>query len=191
MKKVEIEQKRWLLEDFFQVEEVFLRFEKFDGEMSARIRRLNFERGDAAAVLIFNSETEKIILVDQFRYPTYGKGDGWLMEVIAGIVMENESPEETVKREALEETGYRLNRVVPISTFFPSPGGCSERIFLFYAEVRNVDRVEMGGGVEEDNEDIRVMEFSIPGIMEWVESGEIMDAKTLIALYWWKNFQSK
>jgi ADP-ribose pyrophosphatase len=187
MRRVEIERKRRVFDDFFNVEEAFVRYEKFDGQMSDRVRRLNFERGDAAAVIIFNRETQKIILVQQFRFPTYEKGDGWLIEVVAGIVGKDEKPEEAMRREVLEETGYRVSELTHISTFYLSPGGSSERIFLYYAEVMNSDKVAGGGGVESEHEDIRILEYSLPEIWQAWQNGEIKDAKTTIALMWFKN----
>jgi hypothetical protein len=94
MKKVSIENKQYILEDVFKVEEVHLRYEKFNGRMSEVVRRISLERGDSVAVLIFNLTTEKIILVNQFRYPSYKNGHGWITEIIAGIVDPGETPEE-------------------------------------------------------------------------------------------------
>jgi len=186
MRRVEIEGKQHVFDDFFKVEEAFVRYEKFDGQMSDTVRRLNFERGDAAAVLIFNRERQKIILVQQFRFPTYEKGDGWLIEVVAGILGKGEKPGEAVCREVLEETGYRVkaSELTHISTFYLSPGGSSERIFLYYAEVKDSDKVAGGGGVEAEHEDIRILEYSLPEIWRAWQAGEIKDAKTIIALMW-------
>ena len=99
MKKVSIERKRYILEDVFKVEEVRLRHERFNGEMSDTIRRISLERGDSVAVMVYNLTTNKIILVSQFRYPSYKNGHGWLIETIAGIVDAGESPEASARRE--------------------------------------------------------------------------------------------
>jgi nudix-type nucleoside diphosphatase (YffH/AdpP family) len=191
MKKVEIERKQRVFDDFFKVEEAFVRYEKFDGQMSDHVRRLNFERGDAAAVLIFNRDTQKIILVQQFRYPTYEKGDGWMIEIVAGILGKDEKPEEAVRREVLEETGYQVSELTHIFTFYLSPGGSSERIFLYYAEVMNSDKIASGGGVESEHEDIRILEYSLPEIWQAWHAGEIKDAKTIIALMWLRSRVNK
>ncbi len=135
MKKVSIEKKGYLLNDFFKVEEVYLRFEQFDGNMSPLVRRLNLERGDSVSVLVFNHTTEKLILVSQFRYATYMKTKSWTIEAIAGMMDPDEIPEETARREVKEETGLNIDDFEHISTFYPSPGGSSERIYLYYAEV--------------------------------------------------------
>ncbi|MFT3891489.1 MAG: NUDIX hydrolase [Anaerolineales bacterium] len=135
MKKVEIVSQRYLLDDFFKVEEAYLRFEKFDGTMSESMRRLNFERGDSVAVLVYNLDTQKLLLIEQFRYPTYPKGPGWVIETIAGMQDGQEPPEETARREANEETGLEVEAVERIASFYPSPGGSSERIHLYYVEI--------------------------------------------------------
>jgi ADP-ribose pyrophosphatase len=187
VKKVEVQQKKRVFDDFFKIDEALVRFEQFNGQMSPPVRRLNFERGDAAAVLIFNKEARKVILVNQFRYPTHEKSGGWLMEIVAGMLDKNETPEECIRREVTEETGYQVEHLTPIHTFFTTPGGSSERIFLYYAEVINSDRVSRGGGAETENEDIRIVELSLPDLWKALDSGKIMDAKTLVALLWFKN----
>jgi nudix-type nucleoside diphosphatase (YffH/AdpP family) len=187
MKKVEIQQKKRVFDDFFKIDEAVVRFEQFNGQMSPPVRRLNFERGDAAAVLIFNKEAQKVILANQFRYPTYEKSGGWVIEVVAGMLDKNETPVECIRREVIEETGYQVENLTPISTFYTTPGGSSERIFLYYAEVTNPDRVSRGGGAKTEHEDIQIVEFSLPDLWEARETGKIMDAKTLIALLWFKN----
>ena len=188
MKKVSIEQKRYILEDVFKVEEAHLRHKKFNGEMSGVVRRISLERGDSVAVIIFNLTTDKIILVSQFRYPSYKSGHGWLTEVIAGIIDPGERPEESAKREVHEETGLSISKLEHISTFFPSPGGSSERIHLFYSEVsgENAKYKETGGLVSE-GEDIKAVELTLEDALSKVKSGEIMDAKTIIGIYWLEN----
>lgn len=187
MKKVEVKQKKRVFDDFFKIDEAVVRFEQFNGQMSPPVRRLNFERGDAAAVLIFNKDAQNVILVNQFRYPTYEKSGGWLMEIVAGMLDKNEIPAECIRREVMEEIGYQVETLIPISTFYTTPGGSSERIFLYYAEVINSDRISRGGGAETEHEDIQIVEFSLPDLWKALDSGKIMDAKTIIALLWLKN----
>ena len=192
MKKVFIEQKRYILEDVFKVEEARLRYEKFNGEMSDVVRRISLERGDSVAILIFNLETNKFILVSQFRYPSYKKGDGWLLETIAGIVDSGETPEETARREVREETGLNITTMEHISTFYPSPGGSSERIHLFYSEVSGESaKYNKTSGLACEGEDIESTEVSLEEALEKIKSGEIMDAKTIIGIYWAVNRQLK
>lgn len=188
MKKVSIEQKRYLLNDFFKVEEAYLRFEQFNGEMSRQLRRLSLERGDSVAILVYNKTTKKIILINQFRYPTYQHGDGWITETIAGMVDHEEAPEETARRETEEETGLDITAFEHIATFYLSPGGSSERIFLYYSEVSGEQaKYKSTGGLLREGEDIKVVELSVTDAMAKIRSGEIMDAKTIIGIYWLEN----
>lgn len=184
MRKVQIEQKRRLLDDFFKVEEVHLRYERFDGRMSPVVRRLNFERGDSAAVMIFNPRSQRLILANQFKYPTYEKGPGWITETVAGMIDQNESPESAARREVEEETGYKVETLEPISTFYVSPGGSSERIFLYYAEVDETHKIAAGGGMAKEKEDIIPVELPLMDALQQIRTGEIADAKTIIGILW-------
>lgn len=188
-KKVNIIDKRLIFDDFFKIEEVHLHFRRFDGQWSDPVRRLIFERGDAVAALIVNADTQKVLLINQFRYPTLEKGPGWLHEVVAGMIDAHEQPEEAMKREIHEEIGYQVSHLTPIATFYVSPGGSSERIYLYYAEVRNADRTSAGGGLVSEHEDIELLEFSFDEIWDVLKRGEIRDAKTLIAIQWLQQHQ--
>jgi ADP-ribose pyrophosphatase len=192
MKKVSIENKKYILEDVFKIEEAYLRYEKFNGEMSGTVRRISLERGDAVAVIILNKNTNKIILISQFRYPSYKSGHGWLIEAIAGIIDSGETPEEAARREVQEETGLEIKTMEPISTFYPSPGGSSERIFLYYSEVSRNQTVDGEiGGLACESEDIKSHELTLEDALEKIKSGEIMDAKTIIGIQWLENRQLK
>lgn len=183
-KKVEIQHKRIVFDDKFQIQEAEVRTQRYDGQMGNPTRRLVFERGDAAAAILFNRDSQKVLLIEQFRYPTYEKGPGWIKEVVAGVIKADEKPEEGIQREIEEEVGYRVRQLTPIATFYVSPGGTSERIFLFYAEVGNSDRVSDGGGLADENEDIRLVEYSKSELQEALTHGEIQDAKTIVAVQW-------
>ncbi|MBC8733454.1 NUDIX hydrolase [Paraburkholderia sp. UCT2] len=187
MKKVTIDQKVRILDDFFKVEQVHLRYEKFDGQMSSLVRRLNFERGDSVAAVIFNPKTKTLTLVNQFKYPTYEKGPGWITEIVAGMIDKGESPDAAIRREIMEETGYSITTLEHISTFYVSPGGSSERIILYYAEISNEGRVESGGGVASEAEDILTIEIRLDDALKKIQDGEIADAKTILGIYWLKN----
>ena len=187
MKKVIIDNKTRVFDDFFKIEEAYLSYEKFDGSMSDSVRRLNFERGDSVAAMVLNIDTQRLILINQFRYPTCEKGPGWTSEVIAGMLSSGEEPEEAMRREILEEIGYRAGSLTHISTFYASPGGSSERIILYYAEVTNQDKIESGGGLIEEGEDIEIVETPLAEALVQMGSGQIVDAKTVIGLLWLQN----
>lgn len=190
-KKIAIQHKQLVFDDDFKIQEANLRFQRYNGQMSNLVRRLVFERGDAAAALLFNYDTQKVLLIEQFRYPTYEKGPGWIQEVVAGVIKSDENPEDAIRREIEEEVGYRVQQLAPIATFYVSPGGTSERIFLYYAEVGDGDRVSDGGGLTAENEDIRLIAYSRSEILAALTTGQIQDAKTLIAIQWlqlhWKK----
>ncbi|MCU0511446.1 MAG: NUDIX hydrolase [Anaerolineae bacterium] len=129
---------------FFRIQEARLTHELDDGRMSAELVRLNFERGDSVAALVHDVAAGTLLFTEQFRYPAYTKGSGWLLEVPAGTVEAGEAPEATLRREIEEEIGYTLHSVQHISTFFLSPGGTSERIHLYYAGVTAQDKTGPG-----------------------------------------------
>ena len=134
-----------------------------------------FDIGCAAAALVYDTKKQKYILVQQHRY---GAGQE-LLEIVAGIV-ENEQgdPEKTIVKEIREETGYTTDKLEYIQDFFPSPGACTEKVFLFYAEVS--EKKSAGGGLDEEQEDIKVKEY----ILEELLQLQLLDAKTIIAIHW-------
>jgi ADP-ribose pyrophosphatase len=178
--KITIERARRLLDDFFRIDEVFLRYEKFDGSMSGPVRRLVLVRGDAVAALVVNAATGRVVLAKQLRFPTLAKGPGWITEIVAGLVDEGETPDAAIVREIREETGYSVQKLEPISTFYVTPGGSNERVFLFYAEVQ----APAGAREHGDEEDIALLEVEPSAAFKMLAAGEIADAKTMIALYW-------
>lgn len=190
MKKVLINNQQIVFNDFFKLEDALVSFEKFNGEMSEPARRLSLERGDSVAVLVFNQTTQKLILINQFRYPTYKNGDGWIIETIAGMIDKEESAEAAAKREVEEEVGLNINSMEFISTFYLSPGGSSERIHLYFSEVSGEDANYKGfGGMITEGEDIKVEEMSLNEALHGIKSGKIVDAKTILGIYWLKNRQ--
>ena len=121
-RKAVVEQRRVLLDGFFHVEDVDVSFEKRDGTMSAPVRRLSLKRALAAALLLDNKAKGTVVLVRQFRYSTLADGTGWLTEVVAGLIDAGETAEQAIRREAVEEAGYDVGRLEPITTVFTTPG---------------------------------------------------------------------
>ncbi|MCG3120243.1 MAG: ADP-ribose pyrophosphatase [bacterium] len=151
--------------------------------MSTEVRRLCLDRGDAVAVVLFNRQNNKLVLIEQFRYPVYRalkKKNGWLCELVAGVVEKGETPKEVVAREVMEEAGYRIKNVKLLSTVFPSPGGMSERVYIYYAEIAG--RENAGGGLLSEHEDIRVLEWPVRKVYALLKKGRIEDGKTIIGL---------
>lgn len=170
----------------FRIEAAKLRYERYDGSMSEELLRLKLNRGDSVAVLMHNQADDTIILTEQFRYPTHSKGQGWLVEIPAGMIDGDESPVDAMRREILEEVGYDVDGLRHISTFYLSPGGSSERIFLFYATITPKQQVTSGGGLPQEGEDVHFFMMKVDDALRKVENGELNDAKTIIALQWLK-----
>lgn len=184
-RKVQIINRRDVFKKFiFRVEEVTLKHETYAGTMSEEKVRLNLDRGDAVAAVIYQPATNEVLFTEQFRYPTYENDEGWLLEIPAGMIRRKEDPAAAIRREVLEETGYTINEVRHLHTFYLSPGGTSERIFLYYASVSANDKTEEGGGVAFEGEDIKAIWLTLPVIEKMIENGEIMDAKTIVGLQW-------
>ncbi len=186
-----IERKTLLDRQIFRVEEAKFRQELPNGEWSDEIVRLKLERGDSAAAIIHNTSNNTLVMVDQFRYPTFEKGPGWTLELPAGIIDHEmgESPEMSIRRELIEEIGYNVKELKLIHTFYPSPGGSSEKIYLFYAPVSETSRVSKGGGISSSGEYIRVIDLPIEEAIRKADHLEIIDAKTIIGLQWLKILQ--
>jgi nudix-type nucleoside diphosphatase (YffH/AdpP family) len=182
--RVSVIAKRRVFDRFFKIDEAELRYEKFNGQMSEVVKRLSFERGDSVAAIIFNRDTRKLIFVNQFKYPCYEKGPGWITETMAGMVAPGEDVMVALRREVLEETGYRVGDATHIATFYVSPGGSSERISLWYVEVSAADQVQSGGGLAQEGEDIKLVEMDIDALEAAIVEGAIVDAKTLVGLMW-------
>ena len=176
----------------FHLNSASLRFQRFDGKLSDQIVRINFERGDSASILLVYEENDSVFLVKQFRFPVYAAiskkpefqpEDAWLIETVAGMVDAGYSEVQVAKKELLEEAGFSLDdNPEYIASVFASPGGSSEMIHIYLGRVSKSNRVAAGGGVAAEGEDIQVLELSFDQALEMVASGEICDAKTVIAL---------
>jgi ADP-ribose pyrophosphatase len=184
-RRVEVLAQERLLDGFFKVDRARVRYERYDGQMSAPHTREVFERGDTVALLLYDRAQREVVLVQQFRYPAHVRGGpGWLWEIIAGVQEEGRAAEDVARSEALEEAGYRLETLRAVLRFYASPGGSSECKTLFLAAVTPAQRVEPGGGLLKESEDILVRAFPLDEALAMVEDGRIMDAKTIIALYY-------
>jgi len=184
MKIEKVTEEKRIFDDFFKIDEAHLKYERFDGTMSDPVRRLNFNRGDSVAAIILNTDTQQVILVNQFKYPTLKKDDGWIVETVAGMLEDGEDPEECIRREILEEVGYKVNKLEFISKFYVSPGGTSERIFLYYAEVNNEGKIAGGGGLASEHEEIPAVRIPLEEVWDGLDNAQFIDAKTIISLMW-------
>jgi ADP-ribose pyrophosphatase len=149
-----------------------------------RIHREIFHRAPAACILLHDVERDTVVLVKQFRLPAHLAGeDDFMIEVPAGL-LDGDTPEEAIRREAMEETGFRVRDVKFVFKALMSPGAVTEVVHFFYAEVDLADRVEEGGGLAEEHEDIEVLEVLLDDAFAMIEDGRIVDAKTIMMLQW-------
>ncbi len=146
-----------------------------------------FERGNGAAILLYNTIQKTVILTKQFRLPSYinGNSTGMLIEACAGL-LDDESPEAGIKRETEEETGYKIKEVRRIFKAYMSPGSVTEILYFFIAEYSDDMKVSKGGGLAEEHENIEVIEMPIIEAMNMIDNGEIIDAKTIMLLQYVK-----
>ena len=145
--------------------------------------RESYDRGNGAAILLYNPTKKTIILTRQFRMPTYvnGNKDGMSIEVCAGL-LDGDSPEECVIKEAEEESGYRVSKVKKVLEAYMSPGAVTEIVSMFVAEYDDSMKVSAGGGLDHEHENIEVLEVTFTEAMKMIESGEISDGKTIMLL---------
>ena len=179
--KERIVSRKTILDDFFNVEKWEYQYEKEDGTLTPVVDRLLVRRQDCAAVLIFNTDSKTVVMTKQFRHCTYDKGPGWMIEAAAGKLDEGESPEEAMRRESIEETGYKLNKLHKVATVYSSPGYTTERMHIYYAEVTDADHVDTGGGLAEEGEYIENVTMTLEEFKQALDSDAIPDSKTLIA----------
>lgn len=184
MKRAIVLQRRRILDAFFKVDEAQVSYERYDGSMTPAVPRLVFERGDSAAAVVYHRDSRCVLLTEQFRFPTLDKGPGWILEAPAGMISPGEQPDHAMRRELEEEIGYRVEAMRPIAMFYVSPGGSSERIWLYYAEVSESARVSAGGGNPGETEDIRIVPVPLAEVGTRLAQGEFVDAKTIIGLQW-------
>ncbi len=181
--KVKILEKSREYDGFFKIDKAVLQYEKFNGEMSKIVTRLDFSRENTVAVLLYDEDKDSVILVRQFRYSAYvNDGPGWILEIVAGIVDEGRDAVSVARTEVMEEAGYEVEDLEFISRFYLSPGGTSERMDLYLALSHR--RTGSGGRMAHEGEDTQVVEMPFPEAMKMIETGEICDAKTIIALQW-------
>lgn len=145
------------------------------------LSRETYDRGNGATILLYNRLLQTVILIKQFRFPTYVNGNitGMLIETCAGLLDEN-SPEEAIRRETEEETGYVLSSVQKVFEVYMSPGSVTEKLYFFIAEYTTDMKTNVGGGVED--EDIEVLEIPFNTAMQMITTGEIKDGKTIMLL---------
>ena len=180
--RVKILKTEILSDAYYTLKKVSFSYRRSDGKVETVSREV-FERGNGAALLLYHEVKNTVILTKQFRVPAYlnGHESGFLIEVCAGMIDEG-NPEETIKREAMEETGYQVTNVRKVFEAYSSPGAVTEKMHFFVASYEEHMKVEDGGGKDDEQEDIELLEVPIQEAMEMVYTGEIQDAKTILLL---------
>ncbi|NIL16241.1 GDP-mannose pyrophosphatase NudK [Pseudomonas sp. AN3A02] len=178
---VRIHTEELLSDNWYVLKKYTFDLRRRDGSWQSQTREI-YDRGNGATILLYNRERRTVLLIRQFRMPTFVNGyHGYLIESAAGL-LDNASPEERIRLEAEEETGYRVGHVEKIYSAFMSPGSVTERIHFFIGEYQPSDRVSDGGGLEDEGEDIEVLELGFEAALAMVESAEIVDGKTIMLL---------
>lgn len=188
-KKWQILDREIAFQGFFKLVKYKIRHELFAGGWNKPIERELLERGHAAAVLPYDLNLDSVLLIEQFRAGAMNDDRGpWLTECIAGMVEEGESAEEVVRREAMEEAGITLQDVHYLTTYYPTPGGCSETIALYWAET---DLSKAGGnfGLATEGEDIRAFVCKFHDAINMLDKREINNSLAIILLLWFQRIR--
>lgn len=183
---VKIDKTEILSDNWYTLKKVTFTIQKKDGSFEQQSREA-YDRGNGAVILLYNTELGMVILTRQFRLPTFinGNPSGMMIEACAGL-LDNDHPEECIKRETEEETGYKITHVEKIFEAYMSPGSVTEILHFFIAEYSKEMKITDGGGLEDEGEDIEVLELGIDEALKMIESGDIKDAKTIMLLQYIK-----
>jgi len=171
-----------LSDNWYTLKKVTYQYSKPDGTIQQQSREA-YDRGNGAVILLYNTSTQTVILTRQFRIPTYinGNESGMLIEACAGL-LDQDSPHDCIRRETEEETGYQIKEAKKIFEAYMSPGSVTEILHFFIAEYTNNMKVGDGGGLEEEEEHIEILEINIEEALHMIDTGEIKDGKTIMLL---------
>ncbi|EGQ7823118.1 ADP-ribose diphosphatase [Vibrio parahaemolyticus] len=180
---VEIISKESVFEGFFKMVKYRFKHKLFAGGWSDVVEREMFERGHAAAMLPYDPKTDQVVIIEQIRVGALEHGHPWQLEIVAGMIDRDESAEEVIRREAEEEAGITVGRVASVTSYYPSSGGCSEKLDVFVGEV-DASKAHGIHGLDYEDEDIRVHVLSREQAYQWVKDGIFENGASIIALQW-------
>ena len=171
-----------LSNNWYTLRKITYEYQKNSGDREVQSREA-YDRGNGSVILLYNKKQGTVILTRQFRLPTFinGNSTGMLIEACAGL-LDKDNPEDCIRRETEEETGYKVTDVRKIFEAYMSPGSVTEILHFFVAEYSAEQKVAAGGGVEHEQENIEVLELNFDKALRMLETGEIKDAKTIILL---------
>ncbi|MFY9160107.1 GDP-mannose pyrophosphatase NudK [Aquirufa ecclesiirivi] len=182
MAQIKITQSEVLSDNWYVLRKITYEHTQADGGVQIHQREA-YDRGNGATILLYNKEAGTVILTRQFRLPTYvnGNPDGMMIEACAGL-LDQDNPEDCIRRETEEETGYKITEIQKVFEAYMSPGSVTEILYFFIAAYAKSMKVSDGGGVEHEQENIEVLEIPIHQALQMIQSGEIKDAKTIMLL---------
>ena len=182
--RIKIIKEKILYKGWSTLKEYIISYTRSDGEVEDHIREI-YNSGDGAAVLLYNPEEKKILLIRQFRLPVLlnGHASGFILECCAGM-LDNLNPKEAIIKEIAEETGYVIREVSKIYEAFATPGAHMEKIHFYTAAYSKNQKIHQGGGDSSEQEDIEIVEYEYKEISKLLQSGLIVDSKTIILLQW-------
>ena len=182
--RVKILKEEYLYKGWSVLKNYYISYVRSDGKTENQVREI-YNSGDGAAVLLYNVEEKKIILIRQFRLPALlnGHPSGFMIEACAGM-LDNLNPEAAIIKEIEEETGYKIKAVKKIYEAFATPGAHMEKIHFYIAEYKECMKINEGGGELREQEDIEILEYDFEEITPLLKSKEMVDAKTIILLQW-------
>ena len=186
IQNVKITDTKILSDNWYVLKKITYQYNKKDGIILEQSREV-YDRGNGAAILLYNKDHNSIILTRQFRLPTFVNGNesGLLIEACAGL-LETENPDECIRRETEEETGFKIKEVRKIFEAYMSPGSVTEILHFYIAEYTHDMKEHEGGGIDEEEENIEVLELDFDKAFKMTETGEIKDGKTILLLYYLK-----
>jgi len=186
MDDIKILKREVLSDNWYILRKITYEFKKRDGSVQKQTREA-YDRGNGATILLYNTNNKTVILTKQFRLPTFinGNESGMLIEACAGL-LDKDNPEDCIKRETEEETGYKVSHVRKVYEAYMSPGSVTEMLYFFVAEYSKEMKVNEGGGIEHEQEDIEVLELPFDKAIQLMETGEIKDGKTIMLLQYAK-----
>ena len=183
MKDLKILSKRKLLDGFVDVDALTIQQRQLNGSFSPELLRYVINRPDAVCAVVENTDRGTVAFVRQIRVAIKPGDDAWFVELAAGLVDPGESLETAMAREIREELGYVVDKLHLLHKTYPSPGLSSERVFIYHAQVTDLDKRYPGGGNAEEHEDIEVLEIPIAQLPQLLGSDRLVDSKTLTGLY--------
>lgn len=180
--------KKLLSDNWYTLNKFIFEYQREDSTWENQEREV-YDCGDAAAILLYNTNKQTVILTKQFRMPAYQNasetGNGMLVEVCAGL-LDGDTPEVCIKKETLEETGYKINSVTKVFQSFMVPGTVMQKVHFFVAEYSDNQKISEGGGADYETENIEVLELNFDAAFAMIASGEIKDGKTIMLLQHFK-----